>query len=163
MQRSIKAIQTKVSSHNVGPLINFITLMQPASHKSCPLLFSIVTFTSIHYFIQHLFAILYVLNFFGHGNPALAIWRVVAASMIFPLLCRRRGRLLMTSHLRNAVTTKHHFIYGSVFQPFSSRGTFQKLLSVWRNLHTQNSANLRILRERSQELAEPRLKNTDLR
>jgi len=43
----------------------------------------------------------------------------------------------------------------SVFRPFSSRGTFQKLLSVWRNLDTQNSANLRILRE-------PRLKKTAL-
>ncbi len=57
-------------------------------------------------------------------------------------------------------------MYGSVFQPFSSRGTFQKLLSVWRNLDTQNSANLRILREPSSERAEPlgsaepRLKNT---
>jgi hypothetical protein len=56
----------------------------------------------------------------------------------------------------------------SVFQPFSSRGTFQNLLSVWRNLDTQNSTNLWILREPSYELAEPlgsaepRLKNTDV-
>jgi len=28
--------------------------------------------------------------------------------------------------------------YASVFQPFSSRGTFETLLSVWRNLGTLN-------------------------
>jgi len=57
----------------------------------------------------------------------------------------------------------------SVFQPFSScgiSGTFETLLSVWRYLHTQNNANLRILTEPSEECeaplgsAEPRLKNT---
>jgi len=56
----------------------------------------------------------------------------------------------------------------SVFQPFSSRGTFETLLSVWQNLDAQNSASLRILREPCKELmepvgsAEPRLKNTAL-
>ncbi len=40
-------------------------------------------------------------------------------------------------------------LYVSVFQPFSSRGTFQKLLSIWRNVDTQNSTNLRILGEPS--------------
>ncbi len=45
--------------------------------------------------------------------------------------------------------------YGSVFQPLSSRRTFETLLSVWRNLDTQNSCNLRIL-------TEPRLKITKL-
>lgn len=100
-----KAIQTKVSSHNVGPLITFITLMLPASHKSCPLLFSIVTFTSIHQFVQNLFAVFNVLNFLDmatlHWRFCVQIIRCssIAASKIFPLLCRRRGRLLMTSHL----------------------------------------------------------------
>jgi len=32
----------------------------------------------------------------------------------------------------------------SVFQPFSSSGTIETLLSVCRNLDTQNSANLRL-------------------
>jgi len=49
---------------------------------------------------------------------------------------------------------------GSVFQPFSNRGTFSKLLSVWQSLDTQNSDNMRILTKRSKEWAEPRLKNT---
>jgi len=35
------------------------------------------------------------------------------------------------------------------FSTFSSRGTFKKLLSVGQNLDTQNSANLRIIRELS--------------
>jgi len=30
---------------------------------------------------------------------------------------------------------------GSVFQPFSSRGTFETLLSIWLKLDTQNIAN----------------------
>ncbi len=45
-------------------------------------------------------------------------------------------------HVSNANPTDY-----SVFQPFSSCGTFETLCSVWRNLHTQNSANLRILME----------------
>jgi len=53
-------------------------------------------------------------------------------------------------HLTYAVSTDS-IENRSVFQPFSSRGTFETLLSVWRNIDTQNSANLRILRE-------PRLK-----
>jgi hypothetical protein len=58
--------------------------------------------------------------------------------------------------------------YYSVFQPFSSLGTFETLLSDWRNLDNQSRADLRILRELSKELAEPlsstepRLKNTVL-
>jgi len=36
-------------------------------------------------------------------------------------------------------------LYCSVFQPFSSRGTFETLLNLWRNLDTKNCANLRIL------------------
>jgi len=47
------------------------------------------------------------------------------------------------------------FLYASiaafVFQPFSSLGTFETLLSVLRNLDTQNGANLRILTEPSEE------------
>ncbi len=44
----------------------------------------------------------------------------------------------------------------SVFQPFSSRGTFETLLNLFRqNLNTKNNANLRIL-------VEPWLKNTDV-
>jgi len=46
-------------------------------------------------------------------------------------------------------------IYGSVFQPSSSRGTFEILLRLWRNPDTHISANLRIL-------TEPMLKNTYL-
>jgi len=47
--------------------------------------------------------------------------------------------------------------WSRVFQPFSTRGTFGTLLSVWRNLGTQNSANLRILTKPCKELAEPRV------
>jgi len=39
----------------------------------------------------------------------------------------------------------------SGFQPFSGRGTFETLLSIWRNLGTQNSANFRIITEPSKE------------
>jgi len=35
----------------------------------------------------------------------------------------------------------------SVFQPYSRRGTFETLLSILRNLDTQNIANIRILTE----------------
>jgi len=54
------------------------------------------------------------------------------------------------------------------FSTFSSRGTFETILSIWQNLDTQNSTNMSILRKPFQELAEPlgyaelRLKNTDL-
>jgi len=37
----------------------------------------------------------------------------------------------------------------SVFQPFSGRGTFDKLLNVWWNLVSQNNTNLRIFTEPS--------------
>ncbi len=40
----------------------------------------------------------------------------------------------------------------SVVQPFFSRGTFETLLSVWRNIDTQISADLRILAEPCKEL-----------
>ncbi len=56
--------------------------------------------------------------------------------------------------------------YDSVFQPFSSRGTFQKFLMIWRNLKASNSTIYSVFREPSKELAEPlgsakpRLKNT---
>jgi len=63
----------------------------------------------------------------------------------------------------------------NVFQPFSSRGTSQKFLIMWRNhglhgrnLNTPYSTIYSIFREPSKELAEPlgsaepRLKNTDL-
>ncbi len=43
-----------------------------------------------------------------------------------------------------------------------SLGTFEILFSLWRNLDTQNRANLRILREPSKEWAEPWMKNTGL-
>ncbi len=43
----------------------------------------------------------------------------------------------------------------SVFQPFSIHGTFEALLSLWHNLDTQNSTNLRILTEHSKEWAKP--------
>ncbi len=55
------------------------------------------------------------------------------------------------------------FANASAFQPFSSLGTFETLLIFWWNLDTKNNANLRILTEPCKELAEPRLKNTDLR
>jgi hypothetical protein len=66
-------------------------------------------------------------------------------------------------------------IYGRVIQPFLSRGTFETLSSIWRNLDNQNRTNLTILREPSKELAEPpgyaeppgsaepKLKNSDIR
>jgi hypothetical protein len=38
-------------------------------------------------------------------------------------------------------------LYVSGFQPFSICRTFETLLSIWRNLETQNSANLSILAE----------------
>ncbi len=64
---------------------------------------------------------------------------------------------------KNALRVKNHSIVCSrVFQPFSSRGTIETLLSVWRNLDTQNIVNLRILTERSKELLEPRLENIGL-
>ncbi len=47
------------------------------------------------------------------------------------------------------------FLYPRVFQPFSSRGTFETLLCVWQNLDTQNSGNLRIIREPCKDLVEP--------
>ena len=55
----------------------------------------------------------------------------------------------------------------SVFQPFSSRGTSQKFLIIWRNLNAPYSTIYCIFREPSKELAEPlgsaepKLKNTD--
>jgi len=61
-----------------------------------------------------------------------------------------------------------HFSLHSVFQPFSSRGTSQKFIIIWRNLNTPYSAIYSITREPSKELAEPlgsaeaRLKNTAL-
>jgi hypothetical protein len=54
----------------------------------------------------------------------------------------------------------------SVFQPIPSLGTFETLLSIWQNLNTQNSVNMKILKEPIKEIAEPlgftkpRLKNT---
>ncbi len=42
----------------------------------------------------------------------------------------------------------------SGFQPFTSQATFQALLSVWWNLDTQNSADLRILTEPVKESAD---------
>ncbi len=45
------------------------------------------------------------------------------------------------------------FSYGSVFQPFSSRGTFETILSIWLHLDTQNSTYMSILRELGKELA----------
>jgi len=57
-------------------------------------------------------------------------------------------------------------LYCSVFQPFSSRGTRQKFLIIWRNLNTPYGTIYSIFREPSKELAEPlgsaepRLKNT---
>jgi len=59
-------------------------------------------------------------------------------------------------------------VYCSVFQPFSSRGTFQNFLMIWRNLNASNSTIYSVFREPSKELteplgsAEPRLKNTGL-
>jgi hypothetical protein len=59
-------------------------------------------------------------------------------------------------------------LYHSVFQPFSSGGTSQKFIIIWRNLNAPNSTIYRIFREPSKELAEPlgsaepRLKNTAL-
>jgi len=38
-------------------------------------------------------------------------------------------------------------LYVSGFQPFSICRTFETFLSIWRNLDTQNNANLRILAE----------------
>jgi len=59
-------------------------------------------------------------------------------------------------------------VYFSFFQPFSSRGTSQKFLIIWRNLNAPNSTIYSIFREPSKELAEPlgsaepRLKNTGI-
>jgi len=41
------------------------------------------------------------------------------------------------------------------FQPFSSRESFETLLSIWQNRDTHNNANLRILTEHSEEWVEP--------
>jgi len=55
-----------------------------------------------------------------------------------------------------------------VFQPFSSRGTSQFFLIIWRNLNAPYSTIYSIFREPSKELAEPlgsaepRLKNNDV-
>jgi len=54
------------------------------------------------------------------------------------------------------------------FSTFSSRETFETIFSNWRNLDTQNSINMMILRELRKKLAVPlgsaesRLKNTAL-
>jgi len=59
--------------------------------------------------------------------------------------------------------------YDSVFQPFLSRGTFQKFHMIWQNLHASNSTIYSVFREPSKKLAEPlgssepRLKNTAIR
>ncbi len=53
-------------------------------------------------------------------------------------------------------------MYSSVFQPFSSRGTSRKFQIIWRNLKALYSTIHSIFREPSKELAEPRLKNTDV-
>ncbi len=50
----------------------------------------------------------------------------------------------MTVHVQRSC-----FLRGG-FQPFSSRGTFETLLRVWRTLDTQNGDNLRILTEPSE-------------
>jgi len=49
--------------------------------------------------------------------------------------------------------TLRHFAtyYSSVFQPLLICGTFKTLLGIWRNLGTQNSTNLRITTEPSEE------------
>ena len=67
---------------------------------------------------------------------------------------------------RSIVDTAHIYkieidlnIQTSVFQPFSSRGTFQKFLMIWRNLNASNSTIQSVFREPSKEFAEP---NTDL-
>lgn len=126
-----KAIQTKVSSHNVGPLITFITLMLPASHKSCPLLFSIVTFTSIHQFVQNLFAVLKRFKLFGHGNPALAILRANytlqqhSSIQDFPFVVQATRSSINDVTL---VTNKHYFIYGDTCQSQNVTSFMEDLL-----------------------------------
>jgi len=61
------------------------------------------------------------------------------------------------------------FLYGSVFQPFSIRGTSWKFLITWRNLNVPYSAIFSIFKEPRKKLteplgsAEPRMKNTALR
>jgi len=43
-------------------------------------------------------------------------------------------------HLLSAIQFLDSFLFlDQFFQPFSSLGTFQKLLSVWRNLDAQNN------------------------
>jgi len=54
------------------------------------------------------------------------------------------------------------FIYSSVFQPFSIRGTSCKFIITWQNLNVPYSTIFNIFREPRNKLAEPRLKNTDL-
>jgi hypothetical protein len=64
--------------------------------------------------------------------------------------------------------TEFESAYTSVFQPFSSRGTSQKFINIWRNLNAPHSTIYSIFREPSKKLAEPlgsaepRLKNTGL-
>ncbi len=71
------------------------------------------------------------------------------------LLKSMTGIMRILYHRDNIITNLNHAISPSmpynisVFQPFSSRGTLLKLLSIWRNLDTQNSANLMIIREPS--------------
>jgi hypothetical protein len=83
-------------------------------------------------------------------------------------MCRIPSRICRFSFIvSNYINVKQEDMYNivflsNVFQPFSSHGTFETILSIWRNLDTQNSTNMRILRELRKELAEPRLKNTVL-
>ncbi len=66
-----------------------------------------------------------------------------------------------------SILIKFH-VKTSVFQPFSSRGTFETLLNLVWHLDTKISANLKILAEPCKDLAEivgsaePRLKNAGL-
>jgi len=53
----------------------------------------------------------------------------------------------LSGPMNKLLKQKAALLYCNGFQPFSSRGTFEMLLSVWRNLDTQNRAKLRILTE----------------
>ncbi len=55
-------------------------------------------------------------------------------------------------HWSRVLIYENNFIlYTGVFQPFSSRETFQTKMRVWQNLDSQNSANLKIFTEPSEE------------
>ncbi len=91
----------------------------------------------------------------------LRVWRSYEKRTSITLIKLTEGKKAYFDHF-NTQTIRN------VFQPFSSRGAFETILSIWRNRDTQNNIYMIIIRELREELLEPmgsaehRLKNTDV-